>query len=163
MQKLIEVDWASLFVPTHSLVELVIRGTITYWFCFLYMRFFRRGSGQLSVSDVLLITLIADAAQNSMAGEYKSITEGAILVATLVCWDILLNFLGFKSIVFRKLTMAAPILLVQDGKPQIENLKSQYIDKEELMSMLRQNGIDDITQVKSCFLEGGGNISVIQK
>lgn len=70
---------------------MVVRGTITYWFCFLYIRFFRRGSGQISISDILLITLISYAAQNAMAGSYESVTEGAVLVGVLVFWDYALN------------------------------------------------------------------------
>jgi hypothetical protein len=35
--------------------------------------------------------LIADAAQNAMAGEYKSITEGALLVLTIVFWNVFID------------------------------------------------------------------------
>lgn len=60
-QLLIDIDWDKMFVPSMSLLEIMIRGTLTYWFCFLYIRFFRRGAGQLSIGDLLLITLISDA------------------------------------------------------------------------------------------------------
>jgi hypothetical protein len=43
---------------------------------------------------VLVVVLIADAAQNAMASEYKSITEGLILVTTIVFWDYFLDWLG---------------------------------------------------------------------
>ena len=46
-------------------------------------RIFRRDAGSLSVSDLLVVVLIADAAQNGMAGEYRSLTEGAIVVGTI--------------------------------------------------------------------------------
>jgi hypothetical protein len=34
------------------------------------------------MADILIMVIIADAAQNGMAGEYRSVSEGAILVAT---------------------------------------------------------------------------------
>jgi len=34
-----------------------------------------------------VVVLIADAAQNAMASEYKSITEGAVLIGTIASWD----------------------------------------------------------------------------
>ena len=40
------------------------------------------------MTDLLVIVLIADAAQNGMAGEYKSITEGVVLCATIVGWSL---------------------------------------------------------------------------
>lgn len=55
------VDWSSLFVPSGSLLENVVRG--------------RRKIGSPGVSDLLVIVLIADAAQNGMSGEYNSITR----------------------------------------------------------------------------------------
>ncbi len=46
------------------------------------------GTGALSLGDLLVVTLIADAAQNAMASEYKSITEGAVVpISTIVGWD----------------------------------------------------------------------------
>ena len=93
---LTDIDWDKMFTPSISLWEIVLRGTLTFWFCFLYIRFFRRGAGQLSISDLLLITLISDASQNAMASEYTSVTEGCVLVGGLLCWDYAIKWLGYK-------------------------------------------------------------------
>lgn len=163
MQLLASIDWEKMFVPSLSLWEIVIRGTITYWFCFLYIRVFKRGAGQLGISDVLLITLISDAAQNSMAGEYESITEGFLLVGVLAFWDYAIDWLGFRSVMFSKLTQPDPVLLVKDGVMQRQNMKKELISADELRGMLREQGIDNVADVKSCYIEGSGNISVIEK
>ena len=54
--------------------------TIVYLFILFVLRLLRREAGSLSISDLLVVVLIADAAQNAMASEYKSITEGLVLV-----------------------------------------------------------------------------------
>ena len=80
------LDWHRMFVPTGSLLELVVRGSLMYLLILAGFRIFRRDAGSLSVSDLLVVVLIADAAQNGMAGEYKSLTEGVVIVATMaVC------------------------------------------------------------------------------
>jgi uncharacterized membrane protein YcaP (DUF421 family) len=163
MNKLLDLDWQTMFVPSTSLAELVLRGTLTFWFCFLFLRFLRRGTGQLGISDLLLITLIADAAQNSMAGEYKSITGGLVLVGTLVGWNYALNWLSYHIPFFDLLSQPKPVLLVSDGIIIPQNLRKELIAEDELMSLLRQNGIEDVKMVKSCQLEGSGNISVIER
>ena len=163
MEKLLEIDWENLFVPTHSVAEMVVRGTITYWFCFLYIRFFRRGSGQISISDILLITLISDAAQNAMAGSYESVTEGAVLVGVLVFWDYALNWLGYRSVFFSRVSSPEPALLIKDGVLQRQTMKRELISEDELRGILRINGVDDPADVKSCNLEGSGSVSVIEK
>lgn len=163
MDKIFAVDWENMFTPTSSILEILLRGTLTYWFCFLYIRFFRRGPGQLGISDLLLITLISDAAQNAMAGSYESVTEGVVLVGTLVFWDYALNWLGYRSVFFDKLTGPEPVPLVLNGVMQRQNMKRELITEDELLGLLRENGIDDVTKVKSCAIEGSGNLSVIEK
>jgi len=44
-----------------------------------------------------VLLLIADAAQNGMASDYKSITDGVILVTTIIGWEYILDWLGFRS------------------------------------------------------------------
>ncbi len=160
---LTNIDWESMFTPNISLWEVLIRGTLTYWFCFVYMRVFRRGAGQLGIGDLLLITLISDASQNSMSGEYTSVTEGCLLVGVLVFWDYAINWLGFRSVMFSKLSDPAPVLLVKNGVMQRQNMKKELITSDELTGMLREQGVDQLADVKTCYIEGSGSISVIKK
>ncbi len=152
-----------MWEPSSSILEIFLRGTITYWAIFLLLRVFRRGSGQLGVSDVLLIILIADAAQNAMAGEYKSISEGIALIVTLVFWDLVIDWLSYHSRFFNNFAQPRASVLIKDGVMQKRNLRKQLITEEDLSGILREQGIDDISRVKSCCLESTGNISVIRE
>ncbi len=163
MDKLIDVDWENVLIPSHSVAEMIVRGTITYLFVFAYFRWFRRGTGQLNIGDLLLVTLVSDAAQNAMAGTYESVTEGVVLVGTLVLWDYLLNWLGFNSVFFSRVITPEPALLVKDGVMQRQTMKREMISEDELHGILRENGIDDINDVKTCYLEGSGNVSVVER
>ena len=85
MEKIFLIEWSELFVPTHSLAEIVLRGTIMYLSLFLILRFVMpRRSSTIGIADILVIVVIADAAQNGFAKEYKSVTEGVALVLTIV-------------------------------------------------------------------------------
>jgi uncharacterized membrane protein YcaP (DUF421 family) len=82
------VDWRALFVPDTPLLETFVRGTCIYLGLFVLMRFvFRREAGAARISMLLLIVLLADAVQNAMADDYRSITDGLLLVATIMAWD----------------------------------------------------------------------------
>src|SRR5687768_3193112 len=96
MNSLLELDWKSIFVPSVPLLEIVLRGSIVYLFLFFLLRILRRQAGALGIQDLLVVVLIADAAQNAMASEYKSITDGLILVSTIIFWDYFLNWLDFR-------------------------------------------------------------------
>ena len=70
------IDLAALFRITVDPLEIVVRGTVMYWFLFALFRFvLRRDVGSIGIADVLLVVLIADASQNAMAGGYASITD----------------------------------------------------------------------------------------
>ncbi|TLU99387.1 DUF421 domain-containing protein [Dyadobacter luticola] len=163
MDKIFSLDWSSLLVPQVSLLEIFIRGTLTYWSIFILLRFFRRGTGQFSVSDILLIILIGDAAQNAMAGNYQTITEGVVLLATLVLWDVAIDYAGFKSKRFALFSQAEPKLLIKDGEFQHMNMRKEFITEDDLHGYLREKGIENIKKVHACYLEGSGNLSVLEK
>jgi uncharacterized membrane protein YcaP (DUF421 family) len=108
---LFNVGWRELVVPTHSVAEIVVRGTIMYIALFVLRVILKRQSGALGVTDLLVVVLIADAAQNGMAKEYRSVTEGVVLVATIIGWDYALDWLGYRIPAFQRLVRPAPLAL----------------------------------------------------
>lgn len=162
MEKIWEVNWQDTFVPSVSLLELFVRGTLIYLFCFVVLRFTRRGIGGLSISDLLIVVIIADAAQNGMSGGYKSVTDGVFLIGTLVFWSYALDWLANRYPSIEKLLYPAPVLLIKDGRVLRRNLQKELVTYDELMSQLRQQGAATIAEVKRCYIEGDGSISVLK-
>ena len=94
---MLDVDWTSLLVPTRSLAEIFVRGTVIYFVLFLAMRLLpRRTIGALGPSDLLVVVLIADAVQNAMAGGYESLTEGLLLATVIFGWATFIDYLDFR-------------------------------------------------------------------
>jgi uncharacterized membrane protein YcaP (DUF421 family) len=156
------MDWAGLFVPGGSILELLVRGTVLYLALFVMLRLLpRRQLGSLGVSDVLVIVLIADAAQNGLAGEYTSITEGVVLVATILFWDYLIDFVDHRFPGLH-LNMSPPKLLVENGRMFKRNMERENMSEDDLMSQLRQHGIEHLRDVRRAYAEGEGHISVIR-
>jgi uncharacterized membrane protein YcaP (DUF421 family) len=156
------MDWEHLFVPSGSLLELIVRGSVLYLALFAMLRLLpRRQLGSLGVSDVLVIVLIADAAQNGLAGDYRSITEGIVLVATILFWDYAID-LADRKFPALQLNPSKPLPLVRNGRIIERNLERGNITEADLMSQMRQQGIDDLRFVKDAYAEGDGSISVIK-
>jgi uncharacterized membrane protein YcaP (DUF421 family) len=155
------IDWLHMFSITVNPLDIFIRGTLIYLFCFLVMRFTRRGISGVSIADLLIIVMIADAAQNGMSADYKSVTDGIILILTLIFWDYLLNVLQDKVPFIRSLFYPKPTQLIKDGRLLRRNMDANYITYDELMSQIRQQGVEKVAEVKASFMEGDGSISVI--
>ena len=116
------IAMGSLFVFQVSPWELVARGSAIYLFLFLLFRFvLRRDSGSLGLADILLIVLIADAAQNGMAGEYKSVSEAMILVGTIAGWNYLFDWMSFRYPWFARFSEPHVLPLVRHGRVLVEN------------------------------------------
>jgi uncharacterized membrane protein YcaP (DUF421 family) len=158
----LHIDLTKLFVPDISLLEIIIRGSVMYLSLFLLLRvILKRQSGTVGITDLLLVVLLADAAQNGMAGSYESITGGIVLVSTIIFWSYALDWLGYRFPGFQRLVHPPPLLLVQDGRILRKNMREELITEEELMGMLRQQGVEAIEEVKSAYMEGTGQISVV--
>jgi uncharacterized membrane protein YcaP (DUF421 family) len=143
--------------------EILVRGTAIYWFLFLLFRLvLRRDTGSMAISDILLVVLVADAAQNAMAGEYKSISDGCLLIATIGAWNYLLDWAAFRSASVRKFVEGEPIQLVKDGHPLKRNLRRDMVTMDDLMATLREHGLEHLSQVKSACMEADGEISIVK-
>lgn len=91
-EALIALDWDTIFVPSKPVFEIILRGSLMYLAMFLLLRLvLKRESGSVGISDLLVVVLIADAAQNAMPDDHRSIPEGLILVGTIVFWSYALK------------------------------------------------------------------------
>src|SRR3954452_8105155 len=160
---LFAVDWHTAFTPTIPTAEIILRGTVVYLTIFGMMRFvLKREGGNVGLADLLMTVLVADAAQNAMAADYKSITDGLILVATIVFWNYALDWIAYNVPSVRRLLEPDPLKLVEDGRLLLRNMRRELISTDELFSHMREAGIDNLSHVKAAFMEGDGKISVIK-
>ena len=158
------INWQKMFVPDTPLLEIFIRGTLMYLAIFVLLRVvLKRESGTLGITDLLLVTLIADAASNGLADDYTTITSGVLLVATIVFWSHTLNWLGHRFPFVQRFIKPDKLPLVKNGKILHDNMKKELVTEEELMSEVRTNGINNIKEVKEAYMEPNGRISIICK
>ena len=158
------MDWSELFGLSVSPWELIIRGSAMYLFLFVLFRVVvRRRIGAVGMADLLIIVIIADAAQNAMSGEYKTITEGAILVGTLIFWNMAIDWLNYRFPALHDWLEAPPLLLIRDGRILRRNMRHEFVTEEELKSKLREKGVKEVTEVAEARMESDGSVSVIKR
>jgi uncharacterized membrane protein YcaP (DUF421 family) len=153
----------NLFSFEMSPWELVVRGSLIYWFLFLLLRFvLRREAGSLGLADILVIVLIADAAQNGMAGEYKSVAEAFVLIGTIAGWNLWIDWMTFRYKWFAEFAEPPTVPLIRHGRILRANLRRELLTEDELHSQLRENGVENAAEVKHAAMEPDGNISIIR-
>ena len=148
--------------PDVSILETIVRGVVMYLAIFVLVKVVLRGrTSAVTISDLLVVMLVSDAAQNAMAANYISITNGFVLVATIFATSFVIDWLAFRSPRLRQFVHPEKKALVMNGRLIRTTLRDELITEEELMTQLRINGIDDLAEVKAAYLEGNGEVSVI--
>ena len=156
------MDWKELFVPSIPVLEIVVRGTIVYVSLFCAIRFIlKREGANVAPADLLLIVLIADASQQAMAADQKTVGDGLILAATLVGWNYLMDWLAFHFPVLDPIFFPRPLLLVEDGAMHRRNMRKELISERELRAHLHHQGFERLTQVSKAYKEGNGTVTII--
>jgi len=156
------MDWEEVFAFSLSPAEIVLRGTLMYWFLFAIFRFvLRRDIGSVGISDFLFVVIVADASQSALSGDAKTVADGFLLVGTLVFWNFFFDYISYRFDFIRRLTEPPSVPLVKNGKPIIRNMRREYITMNEIQAKMREEGIEDMSKVKEMRLESDGNISVI--
>ncbi|MDX2231180.1 MAG: DUF421 domain-containing protein [Leptolyngbyaceae cyanobacterium bins.349] len=162
MDFLFHVDWQKLFIPSVPLAEHFWRGTVVYLALFMMIRVLpSRQIGAMGVTDLLVVILFANAAQNSMASEFISITDGLILISIMISWSYGLNWLGYQFSGVQRFLAPPPLLLVKEGRLLRHNMRRELITEDELMVQLRKQGIERFVDVRRAFMETDGTISII--
>ena len=158
------MDWGEIFGISVSPWELIIRGSAMYLFLYLLFRVvIRRRVGSIGMADILILVIVADASQNGMSGEYRSVTEGAILVGTIIAWTQFIDWLNFRVPALRGWLEPPPLLLVENGRVLRRNLRQEYVTEDELKSKLREQGVEDLREVAKAYMESDGQVSVVKR
>src|SRR5688500_16098108 len=122
------VSWHELFALQGSPLEPILRGTIMYLALFLLFRVvIRRRIGAVGISDILLVVIIADAAQSGLSGEAKSITEALLVVGTIVFWNWFIDWLNFHVPALQSLLEPPPLPLIENGRLLRHNMRHEFV------------------------------------
>ena len=162
MAQLFSIDWHTLLTPDVSIAESFVRGSFVYLLLFALLRFLpNRHIGAVGLTDLLVVVLVANAVQNALADDYKSLVGGLVLVLTIFFWSYVLNWLSYRFPKIQQLLRSRTLPLIQDGRLQWQNMREEMITEEEIQSTLRLQGVDSVAAVKNARMEADGRISVV--
>ncbi|HYH64798.1 MAG TPA: YetF domain-containing protein [Urbifossiella sp.] len=157
-------DWGAVFVPDGSLLESFLRGSVVYFAVLVLFRVvLRRQTGGMGLSDVLLVVLASECVSPALSAETRSVPNGVAALAALLFWSYALDWATDRWPWLNRALEPPPVELVRDGVPKPDALHAQHVTDDELMSQLRLNGVDDLSQVKVATLEPGGDVSVVTR
>ena len=147
-----------------DLVGVALRTIVVYLFLLVVLRLAgKREMGQLSVFELVLVLVIANAVQNAMVGANVTIWGGLVAVLALIVTDRTLRFVADRNPRLLRAIEGEPTLLVRDGRILPEAMRKEDVDEDELARALREHGYGDLAEIRQAILEVDGTISVIPR
>jgi uncharacterized membrane protein YcaP (DUF421 family) len=121
----------------------------------------KREIGQMTVFDLVVLLLIANAVQNAMVGPDTSLTGGVLAAVVLLVLNAVVARLRLRWPRLRRLVEGSPTLLVLHGEVLAGHLRREGLDQETLEAALREHGVAAVADVEMAVLEIDGSISVV--
>jgi uncharacterized membrane protein YcaP (DUF421 family) len=143
-------------------VGIMLRSLVVYVGLLIGLRIMgKRELGQMTVFDLVVILLIANAVQNAMVGADTSLQGGLIAAAVLLLVNRAVSTLGYRWMFWGRLLEGSPTVLVQDGQYLESRLRKEGLEKSRIEMAMREHGIESIDAVKLAVLETDGTISIV--
>ncbi len=99
-------------------MDAVLRATAVYVFLVIVFRIAgRRTLMEMTTFDFILLLILSEATQNAMIGNDYSVTNGFLVILTLVGLDITLSSMKHRNPVMQKWLDGVPMILVENGHP----------------------------------------------
>jgi uncharacterized membrane protein YcaP (DUF421 family) len=145
-------------------MDIVIRAAVIFFVIYLVTRMIgRRELAMNEPFDLILLVVIGDLIQQGVTQSDYSVTGTVLALATFVLLTVLLSYLSFRAKKVRDVLEGQPLVLVEDGKPIEENLRSQRLVMDEVLSEARTQQVTALKDIRWAILETNGSISVIPK
>ena len=121
----------------------------------------KREIGQMTVFDLVVLLLLANAVQNAMVGPDTSLAGGVLAAAVLLVLNAVVARLRLRWPRLRRIVEGSPTLLVLHGEVIADHMRREGLDQETLEAALREHGVADLSGVEMAVLEIDGSISVV--
>jgi uncharacterized membrane protein YcaP (DUF421 family) len=141
-------------------MDVVIRSLVIFLLLWLVIRVSgKREVAQLSVFDLILLVTVGDLVSQGVVQEDYSLTAAVVAVATFAHAGVGLARLGFWLPRLRPVLAGTPRIVVRDGEPVMDVLKSERITMDDVFEACRNQGVRSLRLVVLCVLETDGSFS----
>jgi uncharacterized membrane protein YcaP (DUF421 family) len=146
-------------------MDPVLRGFVIYFAVWLLIRLSgRRTLAELTTFDFILLLIIAEATQQALLGDDFSMTNGLLVVLTLITINIGLAVLQRWWPPLGKVFNGVPTVIVEEGRPLRDLMQRARVEEDDVLEAARRlQGLERMDQIKYAVLEKSGGISIIPK
>jgi uncharacterized membrane protein YcaP (DUF421 family) len=154
-------DWITS--SWESIGRLAFMSTSAYVGLILILRVSgARTLSQLNAFDFVVTVALGSILATVILNKSIPLTEGLAALGFLVLLQYIVSFLSVRFKTIRRVIKSEPVLLFYNGTFIHETLRERRITEDEVLQMLRSNGINKLDEIQAVVLETNGKYSVIK-
>jgi uncharacterized membrane protein YcaP (DUF421 family) len=152
----------SMFEMGSEAWAIAVRTALVYLAVFAGLRLAgKRELGQMTVFDLVVILLIANAVQNAMTGPDFSVQGGILAALVLLVLNRAIAVLRLRGGAWGRFIEGTPTVLVEDGELIEPHLRREGLERAEIEMVVREHGVESLGEVRLAVLETDGSISIV--
>lgn len=141
-------------------MEIVYRALFVFGFLWFITRVTGRSTlGELSTFQLLLYVVMGDLVQQAVTQQDYSVTSAVLAVGVFALMTVLIGWANLRFRQVRPITHGTPVVIVKDGEPLMDNIRTERVSMDDLMSAAREEGVERFSDIKIAVLETNGRIS----
>ena len=146
----------------NPLLRVIVFSVSSFLFLFVITKIMgKKQIAQLSFLDYVIgISLGSIAAEMSIDPD-RPFYHFFIAMAIYLVLDLVLTLVARKATLLKKIIRGRPLILIENGMIQYDNLMRSKLDINDLLSMCRAKGYFDLRDVAYCIFETSGEISIL--
>lgn len=142
-------------------IQMTLKLIIGFMTILLIIRLLgKRNLAQLTPGDIVYFMVFGGILEESLYDNNVQLWQSLL---GLVTWGIIIflfEFIISKSRAARKWLRGDTSILINNGKVNQECLKSNRLEVEEIISIAREKGVFDLSNIKNMYIESDGGFSI---
>jgi uncharacterized membrane protein YcaP (DUF421 family) len=147
--------------------ESIVRTVVITVLAYASLIFLLRVSGKRTLSKMNAFDFIVTVALGStlatvMLSKDVVLADGVLAFFLLIFLQFVISWLSARSKTISNIVKSSPTLLVYKGVLLHEVMKKERIDEDEIYAVVRQNGLNSLTETTAIILETDGSLNLIK-
>lgn len=150
------------FNSWQSLIRTFISGVIAYFLLIVFLRISgKRTLSKLNAFDLVVTVALGSTLATILLNKNVAIVEGLLALLMLIFFQYIITWSSVRWNTIGKAVKSTPSVHYYQGEFYTGVMERERVTKEEVIAAARQNGIENIENVRVVFLETDGSLSVI--
>lgn len=147
-----------------SLIRTFIITVLAYAFLILALRSSgKRTLSKMNAFDLVVTIALGSVLATVILNKNVPLADGMLAFSLLILLQFIISYLSVRSDQISNLVKSSPALLVYKGNYIRGTMRRERINEDEILAVLRENGLSSLEEAGAVVLETDGSLSVVKE